>query len=543
VDNNCDGSVDEDPSVRWYPDADGDGYGLESGILYSCTAPAGYVPYAWMIQYDCDDADAAVNPVALELCNSIDDNCDGEVDEASENAPSTYEDLDGDGYGGMWHGYSCTPDEPGFTSTAGDCDDTEASRSPAATEVCDGHDTDCDGTGDTCVASGELSAGATVSTATFFYHWDTLPDETGDGVGELLVDTYTSVGELSLLQVVDPTSGSTLRSWINPDDLTMSNASSGLDYNQDGVGDLTLSAWSGSSEIYLYSANQADGAVLSAWGAISDSTRMNTYWAAGTDFGSDGQPELMVDAGTSILLFQPIEGATLGAPDALGRVEDAAWVSIGSGHEADTNGDGAPELWIEVESLDRQAWVRSNRLLAFDDPMMQGLQEIDADQTLPIERYEHIAVVQDMDGDGTDELWLRQFDWWLGAVHMELVDGVASGSTRATLDIDEYCSEEPNAEADFNGDSWQDLVYGCSSNDQQGANAGKIWFFTGPFSGALTVNDAASSYTGPQADAMVGYSLYAADLDQDGRDDVLTTTWDSTTWTSSWVWLYGSQLP
>lgn len=56
------GAVDDWLDCRWNGGADGDGDGFES-----C--------------YDCNDASAQAHPGAIELCNGIDDNCDGQIDE------------------------------------------------------------------------------------------------------------------------------------------------------------------------------------------------------------------------------------------------------------------------------------------------------------------------------------------------------------------------------------------------------------------------------------------------------------------------------
>ena len=62
-------------AVSWYPDADGDGYGSAQyqRFLVSCSQPAGWASN----NLDCDDASAAFYPTAIELCNGLDDNCDG----------------------------------------------------------------------------------------------------------------------------------------------------------------------------------------------------------------------------------------------------------------------------------------------------------------------------------------------------------------------------------------------------------------------------------------------------------------------------------
>jgi len=59
------------------PDGDLDLYGDESQPTVHCELPAGHVANA----LDCNDDDPGVNPAAAELCNGVDDNCDGSVDE------------------------------------------------------------------------------------------------------------------------------------------------------------------------------------------------------------------------------------------------------------------------------------------------------------------------------------------------------------------------------------------------------------------------------------------------------------------------------
>ena len=66
--------------IRYYQDADRDGYGVDNNksvLLCNSTAPAGYSPY----NTDCNDRNAAINPGAAELCDGIDNNCNGMMDE------------------------------------------------------------------------------------------------------------------------------------------------------------------------------------------------------------------------------------------------------------------------------------------------------------------------------------------------------------------------------------------------------------------------------------------------------------------------------
>jgi len=63
--------------ATWYADVDGDGYGNLASTTSACSQPIGYVANST----DCNDANAAVNPGATEVCgNGLDDDCDGGID-------------------------------------------------------------------------------------------------------------------------------------------------------------------------------------------------------------------------------------------------------------------------------------------------------------------------------------------------------------------------------------------------------------------------------------------------------------------------------
>ena len=92
VDNNCDGDIDENVLSQYYQDSDGDGYGDSDNYVESCQPASGYV----LSGNDCDDADAGRYPSAIEVCDSIDNNCNEEIDE--DLGDIWYFDDDGDGY-------------------------------------------------------------------------------------------------------------------------------------------------------------------------------------------------------------------------------------------------------------------------------------------------------------------------------------------------------------------------------------------------------------------------------------------------------------
>jgi len=209
LDNDCDGVVDDSPiPVTWYADSDGDGFGsAASGSMVSCAPIPGYT----LTSQDCDDADAAINPAAAELCDGKDNNCaggadyriglndfedddadgivdigcgaplgvdcddgdpltgggqpevcdgrdnncNGEVDEGAMDR-QWFRDADGDGYGSITSGtrVGCMP-VPGFLGVGGDCNDADPARHPGAAESCNGVDDDCDGSVDGSSADAE----------------------------------------------------------------------------------------------------------------------------------------------------------------------------------------------------------------------------------------------------------------------------------------------------------------------------------------------------------------------------------------------------
>ena len=98
---NCNGKIDD--GTEYYDD-DEDGWSEIEG--------------------DCDDSNAEINPLAVEVENEVDDNCDERIDEGSD-----YWDDDGDGQ----------------TESDGDCADWNAWIYDGAKEFCDNIDKDCDG--------------------------------------------------------------------------------------------------------------------------------------------------------------------------------------------------------------------------------------------------------------------------------------------------------------------------------------------------------------------------------------------------------------
>lgn len=195
IDDDCDGLADDadsdvnDPSL-WYVDADGDHYGESGFTLSACAQPAGYAALdgdcndGWDAVYptapepdctdpvdydcdgqvayadadgdgfarceDCDDDDPRRFPGNPEVCNFIDDDCNGLDDDSDPGLLESkvyFEDVDGDGYGSENTLIAGCEVPTGYAALAGDCDDADAAYNPGKAEpdCTDTTDYNCDG--------------------------------------------------------------------------------------------------------------------------------------------------------------------------------------------------------------------------------------------------------------------------------------------------------------------------------------------------------------------------------------------------------------
>ena len=135
---------------------------------------------------DCDDIRESVYPNAPEICDGLDNNCDGLIDDDDPSVSADqvwYEDADGDGFGNELSPVRKCLVPAGYSAEAEDCDDNNANIHPNATEICDEVDNNCNALfdeDDPMILASELIA--------------IIPDHDDDGYGDKYTIEYACNG-------------------------------------------------------------------------------------------------------------------------------------------------------------------------------------------------------------------------------------------------------------------------------------------------------------------------------------------------------------
>lgn len=515
VDEDCDGNIDEtpvDPPI-WYLDVDDDNYGTDTLTYSGCEPIAGYVAD----NTDCDDADAGVFPGALDACDGVDADCDGEIDENdSFDALTWYFDSDGDGYAGTGTTVAC--DAPAdYYATPLDCDDVNSSISPGGIETCNGIDENCDG---------EIDDNSAIDAPTWYIDADA--DGFGDEGGGAPACTMPA-GWFADATDCDPTDAT---AYPGADE-TCGDAD---DHDCNGLIDDSCMP---EGQIYDAAASvRIDG------GGPGAVIGYHPNSVATDDLDGDGFGDLVVGTGSVHTRGVSTGGAVylLHGPLVSGIIESVADGEVYGNTEGDTlgeevavvgdiNGDGTTDVAATWQYPLSVLFVSSTHTGATAVTSALGVDAIRATDTAwNGTSYRGIEGVGDWDGDGQDDYAVMTnfgVRLYLGPVGSGTVN-VASDLT-FSITFETYLAQR-TAHGDFDHDGYPDMVMG----DYNGAHA---YILRGNSSGAWV------SPTGPCPDRIAvnngggGEHMDVANLgdtDGDGTDDIgVTASLVGTSWIMS----------
>ncbi|MFK7927790.1 MAG: MopE-related protein [Myxococcota bacterium] len=200
ADDDCNKFVDDNPpdAPFWYADNDEDGFGSQTLLERACEGPPGWIKTGG----DCNDFDFLTNPIALEFCDLIDNDCDGVTDEAdAEDHLVFFKDADADGYGWAESPIDACYVPDGYAENDLDCNDDPTNNGeimvPGTEEICqDGLDNNCNGSADQCSYEGwegAANAALTIDGMSGGYlGWavDSAGDVDGDGNDDFVYGAY-----------------------------------------------------------------------------------------------------------------------------------------------------------------------------------------------------------------------------------------------------------------------------------------------------------------------------------------------------------------
>ena len=275
-DNDCDEAADEGLAATWFADSDGDGFGNPASGVETCDPEAGYVDNG----SDCDDGEAEAFPGNSEVCDGLDNNCDGAQDEGLDTL--WYADADGDLYGAADDTTLACAKPSGHVSRPGDCDDEASGVYPGAAEATNLGDDDCDGDIDegvesaSCLAILESFPDATDGAYTLDPDGSPLTPALG-----VWCDMQTEEGGWTLISQAVPVSEPSL-------DLCTDEAVGSLDVDGTTVrapaklsdADINL-IWSGARELLIKTEVESGEATRDGWETVCSVDFAATYdWRA-----------------------------------------------------------------------------------------------------------------------------------------------------------------------------------------------------------------------------------------------------------------------
>jgi len=509
------------PDAVWYVDSDEDGYGDPDVSVDACGDVDGAVPNA----EDCDDTDWLIHPDGNEICDEVDNDCDGAIDDDDDSIDiftqvPAFEDEDGDGYGtDVSLGRACPLSELG-AQVSGDCDDTDPHVYPHRLDFNDDTDSDCDG--ETEIYMAASSTGGWVGDVNYsaFGLFIATKDLDGDGKNEILSAIYnldTDLEDVGGVRYIPGHLEGDQTSWPEDDGRGWAGviANAKLGYDLDFAGD-----WDGDGVEDIVS-----GAPY--YDAIEEDEDNNA--GAAYIFSSEMETET-VDGALWSMLFEESD-SFLG------------WSVAGLG---DINGDELDDVLISARKADGDGNNRGQISVILggstsgdDMPTIYGGSNGD-------QLGFTMDAVGDVDGDGVADVLVA-------APYGDEDPDVNGAGDLILLSVDDLMAETPITEdstvfygtvaqeaagislagpGDFNGDGLDDLLIGAPNRDlTEDGDEGVAYVVLGSNVGweSMALSDAHLQIHGTTiGNKLSRYVGASGDIDGDGKAEVMLNefNWD-----------------
>ena len=545
--------------------------------VYACDEPSGYADN----DLDCNDTDGAINPDGLETCDSVDNDCDGEIDGPSSlDATTLYHDDDSDGFGDPDDSLTDCSHPSDYVTDNTDCDDTQDDVNPDATEYCDEEDDDCDGTIDeddsvdaetwyvdndsdgfgnastTMQSCSQPSGYVSDATDCDDTAYSTNPD--ADEICEDSADNDCD-GTLDECAITGDLDASTDAEAILLGGMANDNAGTAVagvgDLDDDGNDDIAIGA-----PYYDDGSGNNLGIVYLMYGSVSgtktlstDSDARRTGASALARFGgsiaglgdidSDGFDDVVVgspyaddtdtNAGMAYIMSGPITGATSISGETMAGDHSYAYFGFAVAG-CDFSQDSVPDAIIGAPGMTNDDDTNPGSVFVYAGPVTSGSDADNAATQLDGRSDEDeaghaVACVSDNDGDGYPDLVVGAHYFGNDAGTAYVVHGPATGNA----DLDDFvglsavASEDLMGHSvadagDWDGDGYGDFFVGAPYADGGASEGGETYLLLGPTTSDQSVTTADITIEGANASDFSGWSVASGfDSDDDGNIDVV----------------------